>query len=135
MKANSLKTIALSIITFLIVSTLLLSCSKSKNSTPTPKVTSHKVIYKATTTDGNVNIVDYTNEQGQDTENSSLNTPSFTSPELTVPGSVGSLTFVATGSGGKATSTFTVQIYVDGKLVKSNASTGANLSSSVSYVF
>ncbi len=135
MKAISLKNITLSFLTLFVAATLLVSCSKKSNDVKPPSTTSHKVTYKATTTDGAINIITYTNAQGDETDLTSLNVTSYTSPEITVPASQGSIIFAATGTATSTAATITVQIYVDGKVVKSNTNTGASLSASTSYIF
>jgi len=136
MKTTILKNISLSIFTLLMVTTLLVSCGKSNDSKPAgATATSHKVVYKATTTNGTIDIVDYTTATGDQSTVTGISVTSYTSAEITVPTSVGSVVFAVTGGGSSASSTITVQIYVDGKLVKSNSGTGTSLSAGTSYSF
>ncbi len=135
MKTTILKNILLSIFTLLMATTLLVSCGKSSDSKPKSAATSHKVVYKATTTNGTIDIVDYTTATGDQTTVTGISVTSYTSPEITVPTSVGSVVFAVSGGGSSASSTVTVEIYVDGNLVKSNSGTGTALAAGTSYSF
>ena len=113
-----------------IVLTVSVFYSCKKDNAPT-----HKVKFKAeTSSDAKLSAVAYTNETGNVT-NSSLNSSSFASSELTIPSSVSILTFSANGNGASAGSTLKVQIYVDGNLVKENTGTGTVLTASTTYSF
>jgi hypothetical protein len=138
MKTVSLKNITLSIFTLLMAATLLVSCGKSNDSKPSGgsgSSSSHKIIYKSTVTDGTIDIVDYTNAGGDQTTVTGLSVTSYTSPEITVPSSVGSVVFAVSGGGSSASSTITVQIYVDGVLKKTNTGSGTSLSAGTGYSF
>jgi hypothetical protein len=104
------------------------SCKKDASRT-------YKVKFKAeTSSDAKLSAVAYTNETGNVT-NSSLNSSSFASSELTIPSSVSIITFSANGNGASAASTLKVQIYVDGNLVKENTAAGTVLTASTTYSF
>ena len=105
------------------------SCKKDASRT-------YKVKFKAeTSSDAKLSAVAYTNETGNVTNTSSLNSSSFASSELTIPSSVSIITFSANGNGASAGSTLKVQIYVDGNLVKENTGTGTVLTASTTYSF
>ena len=114
-----------------IVLTVSVFYSCKKDNAPT-----HKVKFKAeTSSDAKLSAVAYTNESGNVTNTSSLNSSSFASSELTIPSSVSIITFSANGNGASAASTLKVQIYVDGNLVKENTGTGTVLTASTTYSF
>ncbi|MFI5451663.1 hypothetical protein ACHMWN_05845 [Pedobacter sp. UC225_61] len=126
---NSAKILSLSFI--VLVATVLFSCKKDNNNDGT-----HKVKFKAeTSSDAKLSSVVYTSETGEATTNSSVNSSSFASAELTIPSSIPAISFGATGIGNSAGSTLKVQIWVDGNLVKENISTGTTLSATSTYSF
>jgi ABC-type oligopeptide transport system substrate-binding subunit len=135
MKTITLKSITLSIFTLFMTATLLVSCSKSSDNKPSGS-TSHKIIYKATATNGAViDGVSYTDAQGDQTSLNGLNATTYTSPEITVPASQESVIFAAEGEGTGASSTITVNIYVDGVIKKTNTGSGLGISIPTSYTF
>ena len=122
------RTLSLSFIIMLAV-TVLFSCKKENKSG------THKVKFKAeTSSDAKLSSVVYTNETGN-TTNSSVNSSSFSSSELTIPSSIPVITFGASGTGANAGSTLKVQIWVDGNLVKESIGTGTALSATTTYSF
>lgn len=122
------KTLSLSFIVLAV--TILFSCKKEDNSG------THKVKFKAETSSGaKLTSVLYTNETGDITTNSTLNSSSFSSSELTIPSSIPVITFSASGTGASAGSTIMVQIWVDGNLVKESVGTGTALSATTTYSF
>jgi len=135
MKTITLKSITLSIFTLFMAATLLVSCGKSKDNPSPVSSGSHQIVYKATATDGTVNIVDYTIASGDQTTITSLNTATWSSDPITVPTSIGSVVFAVTGHGNSPSSTITVQIYVDGVLKKTNTGQGTSLSAGTDYTF
>lgn len=118
-------------VSFIVLTVSVFSSCKKDDASRT-----HKVKFKAeTSSDAKLSAVAYTNETGNVTNNSSLNSSSFASSEITIPSSVPMITFSANGNGTGAGSTLKVQIYVDGNLVKENIGTGAVLTASTSYSF
>lgn len=114
-----------------LVIAVLASCKKDDDSSAT-----HKVKFKAeTSSDAKLSTVVYTNVTGDVTSNTSVNSTTFNSAELTIPSSVPIISFGATGSGATANSTIKVQIWVDGVMVKENVGTGTALSATTSYSF
>lgn len=112
---------------------ILASCSKKGDETPAG---THKVVFKAeTSSDASISTALFTNATGDVTTNTSVNSKTFTSAELTIPSSVMVINFGATGSGASANSSLKVQIWVDGNLVKENIGTGTTLSATTSYTF
>ena len=115
----------------ILVVAVLASCKKDDDSSAT-----HKVKFKAeTSSDSKISTVLYTNVTGDVTSNTSVNSTTFNSAELTIPSSVPIISFGATGSGATANSTIKVQIWVDGVMVKENVGTGTALSATTSYSF
>lgn len=108
----------------------LFSCSKDKSN---PINTEHKVVFKATASSGSaVNMVVY----GYDatlTTLSSVNSASWTSPEITVPANATVATITANAMGANAAATLKVQVYVDGVLKKEGNSAGTALSATAQY--
>ena len=94
------------------------------------------VKYKAFTSDNALNsTVIHTNAQGDPQLNSAVNATTWESPEINMPSSVPAVTFGANGhvvTCGQ-TGTLTVQIIVNGTVVKENVSTGEALSSTTSH--
>ena len=124
---NIAKILSLSFIVLAV--TVLFSCKKDNNGP-------HKVKFKAeTSSDAKLSAVIYTSETGDITSNSSVNSSSFSSAELTIPSSVPVISFGANGIGASAGSTIKVQIYVDGVMVKENTGTGTALSATTTYSF
>lgn len=125
-------------ITFLIIlaiagSFLFSGCSKDKDG---PKG-SHKVVFKLV---GSNNVlissIVYSNENGDPTSVTGVDSQNWTSEELTIPNSVHAITInggasTVDGEDGK----LTVQIIVDGKVEKENSSTGPILSVQSVYTF
>lgn len=117
----------------LLMLTILVSCSKDDDEKP---VESHKVVFKAeSSSDASIMTALFTNATGDITTNSSVNSTTFTSAELTIPSSIPVISFGANGTGTSSTSTLKVQIWVDGKMVKENVSTGTILSATTTYSF
>lgn len=126
---NIAKILSLSFI--VLAATVLFSCKKDNNNSGT-----YKVKFKAETSSGaKLSSVIYTSETGDIITNSSVNSSSFSSTELTIPSSVKVISFTANGIGESAGSTLKVQIYVDGNLVKENVGTGTTLSATANYSF
>ncbi|MBD1364535.1 hypothetical protein IDJ77_12015 [Mucilaginibacter sp. ZT4R22] len=118
-------------VSFIVLTVSVFYSCKKDNASGT-----HKVKFKAeTSSDAKLSAVAYTNESGNVTNTSSLNSSSFASSELTIPSSVSIITFSANGNGASAGSTLKVQIYVDGNLVKENTGTGTVLTASTTYSF
>jgi len=127
---NIVKILSLSFIVLTV--TVFYSCKKDNDN----KSGTHKVKFKAeTSSEAKLSAVVYTNESGDVTSNSSLNSSSFSSAELTIPSSVPIISFRANGNGASAGSTLKVQIWVDGNLVKENTGTGTALTASTTYSF
>lgn len=126
---NIAKILSLSFIVLAV--TILFSCKKDNNNDGT-----HKVKFKAeTSSDAKLSSVVYTSATGDLTTNSSVNSSSFASAELTIPSSIPIISFGANGTGASAGSTLKVQIWVDGVMVKENIGTGTALSATTSYSF
>lgn len=127
---KNLRKLLLGLLPILVVA-VLASCKKDDDSSST-----HKVKFKAeTSSDSKISTVLYTNVTGDVTSNTSVNSTTFNSAELTIPSSVPIISFGATGSGATANSTIKVQIWVDGVMVKENVGTGTALSATTSYSF
>ena len=125
---NISRTLSLSLI--MLAVSVLFSCKKENKSG------THKVKFKAeTSSDAKLSSVFYTRETGDIITNSSVNSSSFSSSELTIPSSIPVITFGASGTGANAGSTLKVQIWVDGNLVKESTGTGTALSATTTYSF
>ncbi|MBL7704082.1 MAG: hypothetical protein JNM21_00915 [Taibaiella sp.] len=118
------------LILFIFTTLLLVSCSKDKSN---PINTEHKVVFKATASSGSsVNMIVY----GYDatlTTLSSVNSSSWTSPEITVPANATVASITANAMGADASATLKVQVYVDGVLKKEGNSMGTALSATAQY--
>jgi len=118
----------------LVCSMLLICCGKSKDS-PSPSSQSHKLLFKAVASAG----CDLTNvAYGTDNDivsRSSLSGTTWQSDEISVPAGTSVATIAIGADGVDASSTLTVQIYVDGKLKKEGKGYGENLEASATYSF
>lgn len=117
----------------LLAMVVFFGCSKDDDEAPSG---SHKVVFKAeTSSDATMSVVVYTNESGDQTANSSVNSSTYTSAELTIPASIPYIAFAANGTGTSSSSTIKVQIWVDGKMVKENTGMGTALTATTGYAF
>ncbi|AFD06689.1 hypothetical protein [Solitalea canadensis] len=120
------------IVVLLAFSIVNVSCKKDDDNNPgTSK--ERKVKFKAFTSDNaKISIAIHTNAQGDNQTNTNINAKTWESAEITIPASVPAINFGANGStntlgdNGK----LTVQIIIDGKVVKENVSNGDVLSAS-----
>ncbi|UAY55528.1 hypothetical protein [Arachidicoccus terrestris] len=120
------------VILFVIGTSLISSCSKEKD---TPPSKSHKIIFKATVSDGSTisNTV-----YGVDTDittQSSLSGESWASDEIIAPAGSINANVSIQALGQDADATLTVQIYVDGELKKEGKSMGEILVAQANYRF
>ncbi|HRB70735.1 MAG TPA: hypothetical protein PK776_02695 [Flavobacterium sp.] len=91
------------------------------------------VRYKAIASDNaTIDVIAYTNAQGDMTTHTDINATTWESPEINMPASVQAISF-----GGSAnvatqgeTGTLKVQIIINGEVVKENSSTGSVMSAS-----
>jgi hypothetical protein len=111
---------------------LVTSCKKDSNNPASPIPTaSRKVKFKAfASSNAKVSIVVHTNDQGDSQTHSNVNAQTWESPEMTIPGSVPAVVIGANGQTNdlNENGTLTVQIIIDGKVVKENVSNGNVLS-------
>jgi len=118
---------------FAITGISLTSCKKdSKSSGP------HTVQYKVSASSNvTINAISYTDAEGNLQTDTKVNQTSWQSDELTMPASVLAINFNANGTtndpGDKGT--ISIQIIVDGKVVKTNTGTGNVLSAMATYSF
>jgi uncharacterized alpha/beta hydrolase family protein len=109
------------------------SCKKDSKSTSS----SHKVQYKAfASSNASIYTIVYINAQGDATSKTGLNMQTWESEEINVDAKVpavniGANALVNTGTDGQ----LTVQILVDGKVVKENIGTGNVLTANTTYMF
>jgi len=111
------------------------SCSDKNDSTPTPTPapTSKKLVFKAEASAGStVNMVVY-GYDGTLTTATSINSQSWTSPEITVPGDATVATITTNGRGVDASSSLKVQVYIDDVMKKEGTGTGTALSAAAQY--
>ena len=128
------KKILSAIVLLLAFSIVSVSCSKDDDNTPDTKK-ERKVKFKAFTSDNAaISIIIHTNAQGDPQTLTNINAKTWESPEITIPSSVPAINFGANGGtinpndNGK----LTVQIIIDGKVVKENVSNGNILSATTS---
>lgn len=128
------KKILSAIVLLLAFSIVSVSCSKDDDNTPDTKK-ERKVKFKAFTSDNaTISIVIHTNAQGDAQTHTNVNAKTWESPEITIPATVPAINFGANGGtintndNGK----LTVQIIMDGKVVKENVSNGNILSATTS---
>lgn len=128
---NVKKLLAASILMFVVFA--FVSCKKDKDNTSG----THKVMYKAVATNGTITDLAYTTSNGDTQTATGLNVTTWSSDEMTVSTSaVKVLNFGGNATGVDETSKITVQILVDGKVVKENSGTGSVVMSAVtSYSF
>lgn len=129
---NCKNRLGLWVILFVIGAGLISSCSKDKD---TPSSKSHKIIFKATVSDGST-ISDAV--YGVDTDittETSLSGESWTSDEIIAPAGSINANVSIQAMGQDADATLTVQIYVDGALKKEGKSTGEILVAEANYRF
>jgi hypothetical protein len=110
---------------------LLAGCKKDKTSTPIG--TTSKVYFKAEVSAGSTIKMSTYGYDATLTTASSINSETWTSPEIDVPAGahVASVSTSAMGAG--STATLKVQVYVNGELKKEGTSTGTALTSTVQY--
>lgn len=123
----------LAVASFVLLADALSSCSKKDHDTPAGK--SHKLVFKAVASSGcDITTAVYGTE-GNIITKSSLSGTTWTSGEMTAPAGTVSANVVVGAQGVNASSTLTVQIYVDGELKKEGKSTGEDLSAQATYQF
>ena len=136
MKNNFFKKNHFRIFPLIAITLLLASCSKKGDSNVTPpSKASHKVYFKATVSAGSsINNAAYGYDATQ-TSATSLSGTTWTSPELTAPGGTVEAVCSVGATGANASSTLTVQIFVDGTMVKQGTASGQILGANVTYSF
>lgn len=116
---------------FVLSLTLLISCKKDKETSG-----SHKVVFKAVgSADSNIGVAVYADGSGKTESFTSLSGNTWTSAEYTISSSAHTVNFGANGTGAAASSTLTVEIWVDGVKKADGRSTGTVLSAQASYSF
>lgn len=117
-----------------VVTLSFVRCSKDDDGGPAG---SHRVVFKAVASENaQISTVVYTNESGDPTTVTGVDASTWTSEELTFPAAT---PLIAIGVNGSTTDDksgeLTVQIIVDGEVVKENTSTGPILSAQTSFEF
>lgn len=94
---------------------------------------SHKLVFKAEASSGSTIDQGVYGYDSSLTTVSSLNTTTWTSPEVTAPNNARVASFVVNARGANASSTLKLQVFVDGVLKKESTSTGTALVSQAQY--
>ncbi|MEO4004460.1 MULTISPECIES: hypothetical protein [unclassified Flavobacterium] len=110
------------------------SCSSDGDGSGNATGGSSKMVrYKAIASDNaKIDVIAYTNAQGDMTTHTDINATTWESPEISMPASVQAISFggSATVATQGETGTLKVQIIVNGEVVKENISTGSVMSAS-----
>lgn len=110
------------------------SCSSDDDGPAGSTGGTNKVVrYKAIATDNStIDVIAYTNAQGDMTTHTAVNATTWESPEINMPASVQAISFggSATVNTQGETGTLKVQIIVNGEVVKENIATGSVMSAS-----